>query len=42
MERFTKAARILLDREFLSVRNELRALKESTMTPRVRYENKTH
>ena len=41
MERFTKAAKILLDREFLSVREELQALKKSTKTPRVRYENKT-
>ena len=42
MEHFTKAAKILLDREFLSVRGELQALKESTKTPRVKYENKEH
>ena len=41
MERFTLAAKILLDREFLSVSEELRELKNSTMTPHVRSENKT-
>ena len=42
MERFTKAAKVLLDREFLSVKGELQALKESTKTPSVKFENKAH
>lgn len=41
MERFTQAAKILIDQEFLSVSEELRKLKKHTDTPRVKYKNKT-
>jgi hypothetical protein len=41
MERFTQAAKILIDRVFLSVSKELRELKKDTETPRVKYKSKT-
>ena len=40
MERFTQAAKILIDREFLLVKEELQELKKSTETPHVKYKNK--